>query len=585
MADEFAESTMARRVGGRPAASGHHTGHLEEERIKRAFLAHMRDELCMPINAILGYSELLLDDAVERGHQAFVADIEKIHVAGAQLQTLVSQILDQRRIEAQVSLDIQAFSAHIRHALRTPITAVVGYCEMLLEDIEKEHADDLAPDLRKIRAAGGRLLALISDILTLWQVEAGRAELDLEGAETSGMIQELVRSIRPLVEGSGAANAVGSLLVADGNETNSELLRRRLERYGHTVATVGNGREALERIRSGGFDLVLLSIMLPEMNGYQVLAHIKTDESLRHVPVIMISALDEMDSVVRCIEMGAEDYLPKPCNPVLLRARIDACLDKKRLRDQEARLYAELQGNYQRLQELESLRDSLTHMVIHDLRTPLTSLLSGLEMLEAGGDLNDDQDQILAIATRGGRTLLGMINDLLDISKMESGTLTLEYRETAPAELIDRVVSQVAHLAAGKQIIIQSDAPSHLPVLQADEEKLLRTLANLVGNAVKFTPPRGTITITARLQENGTGLLFSVTDTGEGIPKEAFGRIFEKFGQVETRKAGRKMSTGLGLTFCKMVVEAHGGTIRVESKLGQGSTFLFTIPFAADCRE
>jgi CheY-like chemotaxis protein len=151
------------------------------------------------------------------------------------------------------------------------------------------------------------------------------------------MIQDVVSTIRPLAEDTASTEAAerGSLLVVDDNEMNRDLLARHLERQGHTVALAENGRQALEMIQRDKLDLVLLDVMMPEMNGYQVLQRLKSDEAWRDIPVIMISALDEMDSVVRCIEMGAEEYLPKPFNPVLLKARINASLEKKRLRDQE----------------------------------------------------------------------------------------------------------------------------------------------------------------------------------------------------------------------------------------------------------
>src|SRR5580700_475091 len=156
-----------------------------------------------------------------------------------------------------------------------------------------------------------------------------------------------------------------------------------------------NGCEAMEAVRARAFDLVLLDIMMPEMDGYAVLQHLKADEGLRHIPVIMISALDESDSVVRCIEMGAEDYLPKPFEPTLLKARIGACLEKKRAHDGEMRLFGQCQQSYIRLQELEKLRDDLTHMIIHDLRTPLTSVITGMQTLEVLGSLNQDQQEVV----------------------------------------------------------------------------------------------------------------------------------------------------------------------------------------------
>jgi signal transduction histidine kinase len=367
--------------------------------------------------------------------------------------------------------------------------------------------------------------------------------------------------------------------VVDDDANNREVLSRRLERQGHQVVAAANGKDALALLAGQGFDLVLLDLMMPEMDGFEVLRQIKADPALSETPVVMISALSEIESVARCIEMGAEDYLPKPFNPTLLRARVDASLRVSRARTREARLNAELKANYEKLRQAEGMRDDLTHMIVHDLRTPLTSLITGLQTLELLGEsLSTDQNEMLAIALNGGQTLLGMVNDLLDISKLEDGSLKLEYGSVDPAVLAERATSQVSLLTREKGLNLVMDVSPDLSAFSGDEDKLRRTLVNLLGNAIKFTPAGGTVTVVSRRLENEEAIFFSVQDTGEGIPREAFGRIFEKFGQVESRKAGRKMSTGLGLTFCKMAVEAHGGRIWVESELGRGSQFNFTVP-------
>jgi signal transduction histidine kinase len=240
--------------------------------------------------------------------------------------------------------------------------------------------------------------------------------------------------------------------------------------------------------------------------------------------------------------------------------------------------YQELQKVHRQLQALEALRDDLTHMIVHDLRTPLTSLMSGVQLMELVGELNDEQQEILKISVDGGNVLLGMINDLLDISKMESGALRLEYKNVTANELLEGAQQQVQALVAAQGLTLISEAAPEMPSFRADEDKLLRTLVNLLGNAVKFTPEGGFITMSARLAKDEQGVVFAVNDTGEGIPQDELQRIFEKFGQVETRRSGRKMSTGLGLTFCKLVVESHGGCLWVESELNKGSTFSFRIP-------
>jgi PAS domain S-box-containing protein len=229
----------------------------------------------------------------------------------------------------------------------------------------------------------------------------------------------------------------------------------------------------------------------------------------------------------------------------------------------------------------EDLRDDLTGMIVHDLRTPLTSLLSGLQALRMLGSHGTAEQEILDNAIGGGETLLGMIGDLLDISKFEAGSFALDRKPVPPAVPIERAMAQAAPLAQANGLRVARHVAEGLPPVSADAELLRRALLNLLGNALKFTPRGGIVTVSAAFDAGERAVVFAVGDTGEGIPAHQVRRIFDKFGQVEARKAGRRMSTGLGLTFCKLAVEAHGGRIWVESKLGKGSRFLFTIPIAA----
>jgi two-component system sensor histidine kinase/response regulator len=457
------------------------------------------------------------------------------------------------------------------HDLRTPLNQIIGYSEMLEEQAQDDGQTGYISDIKKIQAAGRQLLGLLGN---------GSAQASgVPTIKTSGDIPltELLPRIGADPSTLGSSQAL--ILVVDDNEVNRDLLSRRLQREGYAVETSGDGADALSQVRSKAFDLVLLDIMMPEMDGYQVLEAMKADPLLHDIPVIMISALDELESVVRCIEMGAEDYLPKPFEPTLLKARIGACLERKHAHDREMRLYGQCQKNYIRLQELEKLRDDLTHMIVHDLRTPLTSVITGMQTMEVMGELNEGQQEIMAITIDSGQTLLEMINGLLDVEQMESGTMQLKYSTISAADLVAVAVGQVAQLAASSKLALHQDVPADLPKFAGDENKLRRTLVNLLGNSIKFTPEGGSVTVGAKLDSDS--LRFSVTDTGEGIPAEDFSRIFEKFGQVESRKGGRVMSTGLGLTFCKLAVNAHGGDIEVESVPGHGSTFSFTIPLNA----
>jgi signal transduction histidine kinase len=199
--------------------------------------------------------------------------------------------------------------------------------------------------------------------------------------------------------------------------------------------------------------------------------------------------------------------------------------------------------------------------------------------LQSDGDLNDDQKELIDLAVKEGHGLLHIINNMMDIAKMEDGSLQLDYEEIDANELISSAIELIAPLARDKNLRLLREVDSGLRV-SGDADLLRRTLMNLLGNAVKFTPRGGCVTVRASDDLNGGTVVFAVQDTGDGIPKEAFGRIFEKFGQVENGKRG-SASTGLGLTFCKMVAEAHGGHVRVESELGQGSTFYAAFPASA----
>jgi signal transduction histidine kinase len=252
------------------------------------------------------------------------------------------------------------------------------------------------------------------------------------------------------------------------------------------------------------------------------------------------------------------------------------------IQDITARREAELalRDAHEELQRVKRLQDDLTGLVVHDMRTPLTSVISGLKTLRAIADLDDDARPLLETSLQGGETLLRMVNDLLDIGKLEDGSLTLRREPVAPADLMSEARFQVASLVDenGQSIDVRID-PDLAPI-QVDRGLIVRTLVNLLGNAVKFSPHGGCIRI-ACVPEGADAVRFSVEDEGPGIPEEAHERIFEKFGQVSGGREGRYSSSGLGLTLCKMAVEAHDGRIWIESEEGKGSRFRFVLPRAA----
>jgi CheY-like chemotaxis protein len=321
----------------------------------RAFLANLRHELRTPLNAVIGYSEMLLENAADEGQEDSIPALQKIHAAGQELLALVNDVIAPAKIAAgELEIDLETLGANLRHRLLTPVNAVTSYSEMLLEHAEDLGRKDFVPDLQKIHSAAERFLALVNDIISFKAADSGLQSVN----DTSATAQDAAdppsaATVHPLEDKVSAAPAKrGFVLVVDDNEMNRDLLSCYLEDLGLTVALAENGRQALEMVKKYSFDLVLLDIMMPEMDGYQVLQRLKSDVTWRDIPVIMVSALDEMDSVVRCIEMGAEDYLPKPFDPILLEARTNACLEKKRFRDQEVEYLSRIKREKERSEKL-----------------------------------------------------------------------------------------------------------------------------------------------------------------------------------------------------------------------------------------
>jgi adenylate cyclase len=327
------EAAFRRRAGiaARSQESGdetasERTSSPDPERLRHATLGHVRHELRTPINGIIGYSEMLMEDVEDPD---LLQDLRRIHTAGRQLLERVDGLLQPDRVPSDALDDLAAFGRQVGVDLRNPVNAVVGYAEMLVESCEEAGRDHLLPDLERILAATRRLLTASDDIVGVAAMARGGPEAQLQSS--AAMTGEVLAKIRPVGPGGSGVEGVGRLLVVDDNETNRDLISRQLARYGYTVATASNGKEALERLDRQEFDLILLDVIMPVLDGVETLRRIQASDRHRTTPVIMLSSLDETDSAVRCIEMGASDYLSKPVQPTLLEARIAAALEIREL--------------------------------------------------------------------------------------------------------------------------------------------------------------------------------------------------------------------------------------------------------------
>jgi signal transduction histidine kinase len=234
-----------------------------------------------------------------------------------------------------------------------------------------------------------------------------------------------------------------------------------------------------------------------------------------------------------------------------------------------------LRAKHLELQELERERDGLVHMLVHDLRNPLASTLIGLELVKDSG-LDADDKEALAIAQSSTRQLLTMVSDILEVNKAEMCGMQLLLDAIKPARIVELAQQQVAHSAGAAQVRLTTCIEPNLHRVVADGEKLRRVLVNLLANAIQHSPRGGEVTTSVQRSDAGDGLVFTVENAGAGIPPELLDRIFDKYGIAAQRQ--KKVSSGLGLAFCKKVVEAHGGEITVVSAPGKGSKFRVALP-------
>ncbi len=530
----------------------------EAKGLQHADLAELRHNLRTPVNHVIGYTELLIEDASGGRNPAALDPLRHIHSA------------------ARASL------ADINDALSNR------------ESVERSELDTLC---EKIRPRVERIRALVD---TMEESETGsvpfgwRDDLDRISGAAATLLQLLCGSVEALpAEPARAAapanppqSAAARLLVVDDSATNRNMLVRRLQRQGYAAEEARSGAEALDRVAAENFDLVLLDLMMPVMDGFEVLARMKQDRRMRTVPVVMISALDEIDSVVRAIEMGAEDYLLKPFDPVLLRARIGALLEKKRLRDELT------------VQEKMASLGALTAGIAHEIKNPLNFVLNFAELseelaeeLRARLDGREDLAPLAAdleanihkIREHGARAD-SIIRSMLDHSRGQPG----ERRATDLNGLIREFVNLAFHGIRAQdntfQAAIEFDFDPAVGSLQLVPQDLSRVFLNIAGNAFyalrkqaeKKTPGYRPC-LRASTRDLGERVEIRIRDNGSGVPKDFLGRVFDPF--FTTKPAGEGTGLGLSISY-EIVVQEHRGEMRVDSIEGEFTEFTILIPRA-----
>jgi signal transduction histidine kinase len=417
-------------------------------------------------------------------------------------------------------------------------------------------------------------------------------------------------------------NETSTILVVDDSQTSRLAMALSLEEQGYKVAMAEDGQQALGMLAAEAFDLVLLDIVMPDMDGYQVLGQMKSDPSLRNIPVIVISAMEDLDSVVRCIEMGAEDHLPKLYDSVLLKARIGASLEKKRLRDQEMeylqqvsyltdaamavenhnfepdclaevgarsdalgtlarifqRMVSEFYARERQLEQDNRVKTAFIDVIDHELRSPFVSAAFSVELLHryAQEKMFDElkaQIQQLDKELSEGRRLIEV---LIAFAAQVGKDVNLYRQETDFNALIRDTTFALETVAESRGITISYNLASHLPPVTVDRERMSDAIHHLVYNAIKFNREGGSVQIDCWPADQH--IVFRVKDSGVGIPPEKLDSLWDAFAQTAERLKRGVEGLGLGLALVKSAVEAHGGEVTVTSQPGEGSTFGFRIP-------
>ena len=371
------------------------------------------------------------------------------------------------------------------------------------------------------------------------------------------------------------------VLVADDVPANVELLEVQLATLGFRTLSAVDGPSALAAATAHRPALAILDVAMPagdlgcedRVTGFEVCRRLKRDPRTARIPVVFVTALNDSTDRVKAIEAGGDDFITKPHNRLVLGARLRALLALRTATE-------ELEGSYRKLRELEKVRDDLMKMIVHDLKTPLAAVQATLEMLGDGdfGTVSPQQAEALGDAQARAGDLLTLIEDLLELARLEEAQVQLEPAPLEMTHFLARLLDEweLRLRQEGGRVVL--DVAAGLPEIAADPALLRRVLNNLLQNAVVHARRAVTVTVAARADQGGVRI--SVTDDGPGIAEAYHELIFRKFERVKVAGVATARSSGLGLSFCKLVAEAHGGRIWVQSTEGAGSTFHLYLPLA-----
>jgi len=504
-----------------------------------ASLVKIRHELRTSINHIIGYAEIIREEFEAKLPDGFFTDLDKIHGSGYVLISLINRYFCEDYIGTE-----KTYPHSVCHELRTTVNHIIGYGELLTDQCDELGQPDLKSDLGNIVSAAYSCLASMEAYLgkILAQIKDAPTNQFLSGRLPS-TIRHQITGDTPLQDKQPGSPCCGHLLLADDDETNRDILRRRLEKLGYRITICRDGQEALDIIQQVSPDLVLLDMLMPVMDGHEVLVRIKSDEKLHHLPVIMISALDQVEEIAHCIELGAEDYLAKPFNPILLRSRIGAALEKKRLRDIE-QVY---------LRQIEEERTRSDKLLLNVLPQPIANRLKNGE----SHIVNSYDEVTVMFADLVGCTILSTkLSPVMLVSLLDQ--IFSAFDELADRHGLEKIKTiGDAYMAAAGVPFPHSDHAAATVRMAMDMHKIVETfnrqarsdlqmrigictgpvIAGIIGqNRFIYDLWGDTVNTASRMESHGLPGKTQVTGTTYELLRERF--QFEERGTIEVKGKG-----------------------------------------------
>jgi signal transduction histidine kinase len=384
-----------------------------------------------------------------------------------------------------------------------------------------------------------------------------------------------LKNMSELIEISdNLSQADGKVLVVDDDELILQLIKKNLNLRNYEVLTASNGQDAIQIVeQNNDIDIVILDVMMPVMTGYDVAIKLREKYSLFELPIIFLTAKDQLSDVLKAFGLGANDFIIKPFKNEELFARTKTFVTIRKLAFSNSDLKAAIE-----------LKNQFINMTIHDLKNPLSVIKGVLDLLKMEMKLNNEQEELYDLVYSSTNLMLKLVDELLHAAMIDSGkiSLNIEYLEmnSVAQESIYKFKKQAEN--KGQKIVFEPDNNCDTSI-NADKLRLHEIMDNLISNAIKYSPYDAEIFVTIShhvIKEEIVYIRFTVTDKGPGLSAKDLKKIFGTFQKLSAKPTGGESSSGLGLSIVKQLVELHDGKIWVESELGVGSSFVFEIPAA-----